>query len=130
MINEHKYRIYDSGTPAPLIYMIIGFAMWKNPPSYKANTGYKTELSRSSEQAWLYAQTFYGKLSGIVFAIISAVTLALNIFALVTKLNDTTGFIAFFVWLSAIFAALAIMKGAVERRLKAAFGKGGNGNER
>ncbi|MBD5113189.1 MAG: hypothetical protein HDT42_11780 [Ruminococcaceae bacterium] len=116
--------------PAPLVYMIIGFAMWKNPPSYKANTGYKTKLSRSSEQAWLYAQTFYGRLSGIVFAVISAVTLAFNIFASVTKLDDTIGFIAFFVWLSAVFAALVIMKGAMERRLKAVFGRGGDGNER
>ncbi|MDE7398720.1 MAG: SdpI family protein [Oscillospiraceae bacterium] len=116
--------------PTPLIYMIIGFAMWKNPPSYKVNAGYKTELSRSSEQAWLYAQTFYGKLSGIVFAVISAVTLAFNIFALVTKLDDTKGLIAFLVWISVVFAALAIVKGTVERRLKAAFGKGGDGNER
>lgn len=115
--------------PVSLIYMMIGFAMWKKPPSYKVNAGYKTELSRSSEEAWLYAQTFYGKLSGIVFAAISAAALAFNVIALVMKFDDMKGFAAFVVWIAAVFASVAVIKGRVERRLKALFGEDGDTNE-
>lgn len=115
--------------PISLIYMAIGLAMWKKPPSYKVNAGYKTELSRSSEEAWLYAQTFYGKLSGIAFAVISAAALAFNVMALVMKFDDMKGFIAFLVWIVVVFASVAVIKGTVERRLKALFGGGGDTNE-
>lgn len=115
--------------PISLIYMAIGLAMWKKPPSYKVNAGYKTELSRSSEEAWRYAQTFYGKLSGIAFAVISAAALAFNVMALVMKFDDMKGFIAFLVWIVVVFAAVTIVKGTVERRLKALFGEDGDTNE-
>ncbi len=115
--------------PISLIYMAIGLAMWKKPPSYKVNAGYKTELSRSSEEAWLYAQTFYGRLSGIAFAVISAAALAFNVMALVMKFDDMKGFIAFLVWIVVVFAAVTIVKGTVEHRLKALFGEDGDTNE-
>lgn len=115
--------------PISLIYMAIGLAMWKKPPSYKVNAGYKTELSRSSEEAWLYAQTFYGKLSGIAFAVISAAALAFNVMALVMKFDDMKGFIAFLVWIVVVFAVVTFVKGTVEHRLKALFGEDGDTNE-
>lgn len=115
--------------PTPLIIMAIGFTMWKKPPKFGEQFGYRTKLSQRSEQAWNYAQIIYGKLSAIVFAVISGATLLLNIYALIRKFDDITGIIAFLIQCAVVMGAIFVIIGIVEHRLKTAFGKDGDTNE-
>lgn len=47
----------------PIIMIISGALIWKNPPAPNGAVGYRTKRSRSSEKVWYIAQSFWGKLS-------------------------------------------------------------------
>lgn len=115
--------------PTPLIIMALGFTMWKKPPKFGEQVGYRTKLSQRSEQAWNYAQVVYGKLSAIVFAVISGATLLLNIYALIRNFDDITGMIALLIQCAVVIGALFVLIGIVEHRLKMYFGGDGDKDE-
>ena len=103
--------------PAPLIMTAVGFMMWKKPPRFGESVGYRTKSACRTEQTWNFAQTTYGKLSGIVFAFLSGATLLLNICALIRNFDDTTGIIIFLAQNSVVIIAVFSIVGIVERKL-------------
>lgn len=118
-----------SELPTPLIIMAIGFSMWKSPPGFGTQVGYRTKRSMRSEQAWKVAQIVYGKLSAIVFAAISGATLLLNIYAVIRNFDETTGIVVFAVQNAVVVGAVFVLIGIVERRLKLLFGEDGDVDE-
>lgn len=50
------------GIALPLVTMIMGFILWKNPPGINNGFGFRTRLSKSSEEAWYFAQKYSGRL--------------------------------------------------------------------
>lgn len=109
---------FISELPAPLIIMIIGIIIWKNPPQFGEDFGYRTKLSQKSEQMWFIAQAAYGKLSAIVFAAVTAATVLLNVFAIIKNFGENTGFAVFIVQNAVVLTALFMTIAAVERKLK------------
>ena len=65
------------GIALPLVTMIIGFVLWKNPPGINQGFGFRTELSKSSDEAWYFAQRYCGR--GLVY--VSVPLLALSAIA-------------------------------------------------
>lgn len=65
------------GIALPLAAMIIGFVLWKKPPEINHGFGFRTQLSKSSDEAWYFAQRYCGR--GLVY--VSVPLLALSAIA-------------------------------------------------
>lgn len=50
------------GIALPLAAVIMGFILWKNPPGINNGFGFRTKLSKSSDEAWYFAQRYAGRL--------------------------------------------------------------------
>ena len=46
----------------PVLLIVVGLVMWRFPPGYGGSVGYRTKRSRSSRQAWDFAQVYWGRL--------------------------------------------------------------------
>ncbi|MDE6726447.1 MAG: SdpI family protein [Oscillospiraceae bacterium] len=111
--------------PAPVIILALSALIWKNPPRQSENIGYRTRRSQSSEQAWVFAQIVYGKLSTIVFAAFTALTAVVGIIGILRNFDENTGFAVFIVQNVVLVALLFVIIIVVERKLKAAFDENG-----
>lgn len=80
--------------PVPLLMLIIGIVMWKNPPS-PGSIGYKTRRAYSSDEAWYFAQTTWGRLSFVhnIFSLVG--TLAACIAGILLNLSEQHGLILY-----------------------------------
>lgn len=110
--------------PVPLVMLIIGIVMWKNPPS-PGSIGYKTTRAYSSDEAWYFAQTTWGRLSFVhnIFSLVG--TLAACIAGILLNLSEEHGLILYIgvtvVQLVVIFADIYI----TENRLRKYFNPDG-----
>lgn len=114
-----------SELPAPVIVLAISALVWKYPPRSSENFGYRTKRSKSSEQAWMFAQIVYGKLSTIVFAVFTAVTVIIGIIGILKNFDDKTGFAVFIAQNCVLVALIFVIILIVENKLKAAFDENG-----
>lgn len=111
--------------PAPIIILALSALVWKDPPRQSENIGYRTRRSQSSEQAWVFAQVVYGKLSTIVFAVFTALTAIVGVIGILKNFGEKTGFAVFIAQNCVIVILLFAVVAAVESRLKAAFDENG-----
>lgn len=111
--------------PAPVTVLVLSALVWKNPPRQSENIGYRTRRSQSSEQAWLFAQIAYGKLSTIVFAVFTALTAIVGVIGILRNFNEKTGFAVFIVQNAVLVTLLFVIIAIVEQKLKAAFDENG-----
>jgi len=80
--------------PVPLIMIIVGALIWKNPPE-PGLVGYKTKYSYSSEKAWYFAQVTWGKLA-VIHNIASLIgTIAAETAGVIMKLDEDKGLILY-----------------------------------
>lgn len=111
---------------APVTVLALSAFIWRNPPRQGEIIGYRTRRSQSSEQAWYFAQVTYGKISTIVFAVFTAVTLIAGVTGILKSFDEETGFVVFtaqnVAFLVLIFAVILI----VEHKLKTWFDYDGN----
>ncbi len=111
--------------PAPLTILALSALVWKNPPRQNENIGYRTRRSQSSEQAWLFAQIAYGKLSTIVFSVFSVITAVVGIIGILRNFNEKTGFAVFIAQNCILVALLFVIVIIVEKKLRSAFDENG-----
>ncbi|MDE6733342.1 MAG: SdpI family protein [Oscillospiraceae bacterium] len=112
--------------PAPIIILVLSALVWKDPPRQSENIGYRTRRSQSSEQAWLFAQVVYGRLSTIVFAVFTALTAIVGVVGILMNFGEKTGFAVFIAQNCVLVILLFATVAAVEGRLKAAFDENGD----
>ncbi len=110
--------------PVPIIIMAFALSMKRCPPNFGEN-GYNTKRSRKSEEAWEFAQTAYGRYASIVFAVMSALTLAAGLTAIFLNFGETAGFVTFLAVTLAQVAVLFITIAVIERQLKEKFDEDG-----
>lgn len=65
----------------PLVSVIMGSILWKNPPGINAMFGFRTKLSMSSEKLWYYAQTLSGKFMIMVYAPMLVISIFMSAYA-------------------------------------------------
>ena len=111
--------------PTPLIIMAFAISMRNNPPRFGENTGYNTKRSRKSTEAWDFAQTAYGRYATVAFAVMSAVTLAVGLTAILLNLGETAGFVTFMAVTAAQVAVLVAVIIVIERQLERSFDEDG-----
>ena len=111
--------------PTPLIIMAFAISMRNNPPRFGENTGYNTKRSRKSTEAWDFAQTAYGRYATVAFAVMSAVTLAVGLTAILLNLGETAGFVTFMAVTAAQVAVLVAVIIIIERQLERSFDEDG-----
>lgn len=112
--------------PTPIIIMALSAMIWKNPPKQNENIGYRTTRSQKSEEAWKYAQTEWGKISTIIFAVFTALTIILEVIAIKVNFDESTGFIVFIAHTVFLVILLFIPVIIVENKLKKRFDEDGN----
>lgn len=111
--------------PAPMIILALSASVWKKPPRPSENIGYRTRRSQSSEQAWLFAQITYGKLSTIVFTVFTALTVVVGLIGILKNFDESTGFAVFITQNCVLVALLFVIIVIVEQKLKSAFDENG-----
>jgi len=109
----------------PLVILIAGIMMYKNPPKEINNTfGYRTSFSKKNQDTWNFAHECCGKLwikLGIISLILSAVIQLPHVHGS----EKTIGIVSFVVMglqLVLIFASIAF----VEKQLRKNFDENGN----
>ena len=75
--------------PTPIILLIVGLLLWRIPPKYRSDLGYRTKRSLISEQAWDFSQTYYGRL--MTFLSIPTLTLSLITGVIQIRVNPDEG---------------------------------------
>ena len=79
--------------PEPFTLLFVGLMLWKFPAPYGDMIGYKTKLSRSSKDAWDFAQVYFGKLCTLVHIPVLALSAAVGAYQVVVDADETTGLI-------------------------------------
>lgn len=80
--------------PVPLVMIIVGALLWKNPPE-PGQIGYKSKYAHSSNKAWFFAQVTWGKLS-VIHNIASLIgTIAAETAGILMKLDEDKGLILY-----------------------------------
>lgn len=123
MNNNVLYLIGE--LPAPIIILVLSASIWKNPPKYGENIGYRTTRSEKSEMIWNYAQRAFGGISAITFAVFTALTVALEIVAITVNFSDETGFAVFIAHTFTLVILLFVTVIIVENKLRIRFDKDG-----
>lgn len=110
-----------SYVPTPLILLVVGIVMWRFPPKYGENIGYKTELSRSSQQAWDFAQVYWGRLMTFISVPLLVLSLVSGVVQVVMKVSEEDGLIWFMVIMTAQLVPIFVSIAVTESRLKKYF---------
>ena len=70
----------------PVLLIVVGLVMWRFPPGYGGSVGYRTKRSRSSRQAWDFAQVYWGRLILVMSIPMLAVSVGAGVFQIVKPL--------------------------------------------
>ncbi|MDE7230377.1 MAG: SdpI family protein [Oscillospiraceae bacterium] len=109
------------GIALPLVTMIVGFVLWKVPPGINNGFGFRTELSKSSDEAWYFAQRYCGR--GLVY--VSVPLLALSAITCgiccASKAGSDGKFGVILVIVLSGIAAIAAVNAATDQKLKTSF---------
>ncbi len=114
----NDFLVFAGGIAVPLVTVIMGIILWRNPPERNALFGFRTKLSMSGDELWYFAQRYCGRLLTAVFAPLTVIA-AVAVSVLLGKGLDGDGkFIAMCVMIGVEVIALAAVNIAVERRVK------------
>lgn len=104
----------------PLVLIVAGVVMWRFPPGYGENVGYKTRRSRSSEAAWDFAQVFWGRLILFISIPVMALSAGAGVYQTVRDIGDEAGFVIFCIVMAVqlvpIFVSIAVTESELKRR--------------
>lgn len=115
--------------PTPVIIMIVAISVWRHPPKWNENFGYRTRRSQLSEEAWDAAQILYGKYATILFAITTAATVAAGIVIIIINPDEDASMALFLVITAVQVGVLMAVIAMVEHKLKILFDENGNPRE-
>ena len=108
--------------PTPLIFMAAGLMILRFPPGYGESVGYRTKLSRSSEQAWDFAQVFWGRLAVFSSIPVFVISMAAGIVQLLMNADENTGLIICYAVVTLQLVPIFVSIGVTESTLKKNFG--------
>lgn len=113
----NDFLVFTGSIAVPLVTVIMGIILWRNPPGRNAFFGFRTKLSMSCDELWYFAQRYCGRLLTAVFAPLTVIAAAAAL--LLGKGLDGDGkFIMLCVMIGVEVIALAAVNIAAERRLK------------
>ncbi len=119
------FLFFTGGIALPLVSLIMGIILWRNPPGRNAFFGFRSKLSMSDDDIWQLAQTYCGRLMTAVFSVMTALAVIVNTLVLAFGADGDVKFTACVVLLGVSIAALIFVNIAVDKRLK----KAGEPNE-
>ena len=108
----------------PVVTLIVGIILLKNPPAVNGFFGYRTKMSMKNENIWQFAQTLSGSMFVKIFAPLTVVSAA--VFFTIESQNEDTKFTVFVAVLAINIAAVAFVNHGVGRVLKREFDEDGN----
>lgn len=111
---------------APVIVLVISAVMWKKPPRFGEQIGYRTRSSQSSEDAWNFAQVYWARLSTYIFAAFTALTVIVGLVGIFVNFDDKIGFAVFIAQNVVLVALLIVTIVSTEKKLHKFF----DGNEK
>ncbi len=109
--------------PTPLIFLIAGLMVWRFPPRYGETYGYRTKLSQISEQAWDFAQVFWGRMAVLTSIPVFLLSMAAGILQITLNADENTGLIMCCAIVSLQLVPIFVSIGVTESALKRNFGK-------
>lgn len=109
------------GIALPLAAMIMGFVLWKNPPGINNGFGFRTELSKSSDEAWYFAQKYVGRLMVCVSVPLLAVSALVCGICAASGIGSDGKFGVLLVLVLTGIIAIAAINAATDQKLKTSF---------
>lgn len=114
----NDFLVFTGSVAVPLVTVIMGLILWRNPPGRNALFGFRTKLSMSGDELWYSAQRYCGRLQTAVFAPLTVIA-AVSVSVLLGKgLDDDGKFMLLCVTIGVEIIALAAVNIAVELWLK------------
>lgn len=114
----NDFLVFTGSIAVPLVTVIMGIILWRNPPGRNAFFGFRTKLSMSCDELWYFAQRYCGRLLTAVFAPLTVIAAAAAALLLGKGLDGDGKFIMLCVMIGVEVIALAAVNIAAERRLK------------
>lgn len=111
---------------APVIVLVISAVMWKKPPRFGEQIGYRTRSSQISEDAWNFAQVYWARLSTYIFGAFTALTVIVGLVGIFVNFDDKIGFAVFIAQNVVLVALLIVTIVSTEKKLHKFF----DGNEK
>ena len=105
----------------PVLLIVVGLVMWRFPPGYGGSVGYRTKRSRSSRQAWDFAQVYWGRLILVMSIPMLAVSVGAGVFQIVKSLSEEAGLLVFSVIMTIQIVPQFESIGVTESALKSRF---------
>lgn len=117
----NNVSFFLGGILLPLVTIVTGFILWKNPPGINNGFGFRTKLSRSSEEAWYFAQKYSGKL--LVFVSLPTLMIAALLcgICLASKVSSDGKFGVIVVIVLAGIFEIVIVNAITDQKLKTSF---------
>lgn len=109
------------GIALPLVTLIMGAILCKNPPGINRGFGFRTKLSQSSDEAWYFAQRYSGRLLVYVSAPTLAVSALVCVIGAVCKISSDSKFGVIFVIVIVGVIELAAVSALTDSKLKTSF---------
>ena len=107
----------------PVIAAVAGFIMMKNPPKEINDTvGYRTKRSKSSQEAWDFANVYSGR-NTMIYGLVSFVISAVVYYCLVFVLNFNSLIAMIIVIALQLIGLMVVMIVPTENKLKEKFGE-------
>ena len=101
----------------PVLLIVVGLFMWR----FGGSVGYRTKRSRSSRQAWDFAQVYWGRLILVMSIPMLAVSVGAGVFQIVKPLSEEAGLLVFCVIMTLQLVPLFVSIGVTESALKRRF---------
>lgn len=114
---------------APVIILAVCAVMWKNPPRFGEQIGYKTRSSQSSEEAWNFAQVYWARLSTYIFAAFTVLTVIVGLVGIFVNFGDKIGFAVFIAQNVVLVGLLIVTIVSTEIKLHKFFDENGKPKE-
>lgn len=102
----------------PVTMSALGIVIWRSMPPYGSILGYKTSRSLKNPILWNFDQSYFGKYCTLIYAVLSVLTLTAGLVSIFVKSDETALAIISGVAVIINVAALFIIIGLVEYRLK------------
>lgn len=109
------------GIALPLAAMIVGFVLWKKPPAINNGFGFRTELSKSSDEAWYFAQRYAGRLMVCVTVPLLAVSALVCGICAASGIGSDGKFGVLLVLVLTGIIAIAAINAVTDQKLKTSF---------
>ena len=109
--------------------LLVSLTLWKNPPKMNESIGYRTKRSQLSEEAWNFAQVYWGKISTITFAVFTGATVVVGLIGILRNFGDGLGFTVCMIQAAVLVILLFVNIGIVENKLKLLFDENGKPRE-